>query len=221
MARPKTGARKSSKRFASKSRKSRYRYSKPFRMNISGVHYFERSFVSDITYTTDGSGESSFTANSMALSLLPNVTDFTELFDQYKILGISFNMIYKGGNVQENNVVGVPNEMPIIYTIPDVDDEGTIPFQAGLEHGKMRMHQIQKNGKLYKKFHVPPYVENTVTGLDDLVVYAANPKKSPWLDCGRADLTHGTLKMAISGKPLTDYIFRRVFTVRFLCKNTR
>lgn len=133
-------------------------------------------------------------------------------------------MIYMGGNIKENDPTALqppPDQLPVVYTVPDVGDENALTFQEVLEHSKMRMHQIQSNGKIYKKFYVPTYVENVITGLDDLITYSAEPTKSPWIETTRNDLTHGTLKMAVSGSPATTYSFKRIFTVRFLCKNVK
>lgn len=206
-------------------RRGRAMIRRPFAMNNAGVHMFKRSFTADLTFVTDPvNGETSTIANSVALNLLPNFTDFTNLFDQYKILSVGMKLIYEGGNIKENDPspLNPPvDQLPVIYTVPDIDDEGAVTFPQVLEHGKMRMHQIQTNGKVYKQFYIPPFVENSVVGLDDAVAYAAQPRKSPWIDTARNDLTHGTLKIAVSGSPNTTYRFKRVFTITLMCKNSR
>ena len=206
-------------------RKRVYRRPKPFRMNSKGVYYFTRSFTADLTFTTDEFGQTPSTMpNSVALNLLPNYSDFTNLFDQYKIIGATMNLIHEGGNVKENVEDGLTppiDQLPVLYTLPDIDDEGGINFNQVLEHGKMRMHQIQTNGKIFKKFYIPTYCENSLTGIDDLVAYAANPRKSPWLDTAQPQMTHGCLKLALSGSPNTIYRFKRIITLRIMCRQTR
>lgn len=198
-------------------------------MNKQGVHYFTTSFVADLTFTTPlNVGETQTLPISIAMSLAPNNGKYMDLFDQYKIVGADFKMIYEGGNVLQNapfpggaGNIPPPDQLPILYTVPDIDDEQPLSFQDMLTHQKMRMHQISTDGKIYKKFYIPCYTENILTGVDDVLVRKAQPKKSPWLDSDAPDITHGCLKMALSGSPNTIYRFKRIMTIRFMCKNLK
>ena len=193
-------------------------------MNKQGVHYFKRKFTADLTLATQElTGETlNSVANSVALNQLPNYTDFTNLFDQYKIIGITMDLIYEGGNVQENDPPSGSIQLPTLYVCPDLDDEGALTFSQMLEHGKTTVHSYGTGGRIKKRFYIPPYVENYIVGMDDALAYAANPKKSPWIDCKSttAAMTHGTLKMALSGSPNTSYKFKRVFTLHVMARNT-
>lgn len=168
------------------------------RVNLSGagVHYFRRRYVvANITSTTSGAGVQSNAAGAMSFSLsgLPNASEFTALFDQYKIMKVKLDFIPFGDNVNlpistmsGANALVSPGG-PLITAI-DYDDSN-VPTAASdlLQYQASRVVPVPKRLKmtLRPKFAIEVYRSTVATG------YGA---RSGWLDCANPDIPHYGVK---------------------------
>lgn len=205
-------------------RKFNMRRKRVYRANKDGTYLHTRRFTFQMTIAptvTSFSGSQAFT---FRLSDLPNSTDFTNLYDQYKILGVRGRMNYIGGNVTEN--APVPTyQLPAIYYKPDFDDIGVIDINQMLQAGnKCGTFQFGNETRTVKKISIPPYTLNSVRGIDEGGASLGNfmrPLKSPWINTASPNVEHGALKVICRGTPLVEYKFQCDFTAYVLCRHQR
>lgn len=143
----------------------------------------------------------SFTANSVA-----NVTDFTNLFDQYKIKGVKLEfrlMTNPDSTVQPSNQSASypPYLYPTLWTVIDKDDDGTITLD------QMRQHQGCKRSVLRPNQIVSRYVPYPTTlgmAYKSSISTAYINNKSTWVDCADISTPHYGIKTVIDTEGLAN-----------------
>lgn len=185
----------------------------------SNLHYFKRHLLTDnLSYTTDAFGQSSTQNFQMALNSLTNFSDFTDLFDQYKITKLVAKVRYSVGNVDDIGNIATA-EFPILYGVPDKDDSGSINIQQVNEHSGRFIKRFGDYGRMTHYLTIPTQVKNTVDGI--AFGSGSTPLRSPWIDTQDVNVPHGLLKIAVKGSPLTTYKFHIDWTVYLQCRSTR
>ena len=116
------------------------------------MHRFKRSYTTSISLVYDGATSHTTGAFVFALSDMPNYTEFTGLFDKYKITGIKAVFLPRITNVNHSDVTSTFTEVPPIYTAIDYDD-ATIPGSVtDLEqYNTFKVHWEVKPFSLYFK----------------------------------------------------------------------
>lgn len=177
----------------------------------SRVHLFRRVLRSSVTLTTNAVGTLDNSYQTVfSLNGVPNYSEFTALFDHYKM--ISFNMTYAftAGNVDNINDVTVFN-FPRVLWKPDIDDTGSVSFLQMEQSGRVRSLQLGNRSRTTFSFSVPPYIKVPMQGINtttaQLTSDAMMPRRAGWLDCANPGIQHGCVKMQLKGTPLKDYVF--------------
>lgn len=192
----------------------------PFYKNIKKSEYcFTRSWIDEVVYTTSGSGEA-FNAFEFPLSALPSISEFQNLFDQYKILNTKVTLTYKGGNVDDIANITVI-ELPTAYYAKDYDSTGAISLLNLMQYGNMKSHTYGDKANVKQSFFIPPYVRRNMGDIGGGVLVRQGPLKSPWIDMTSPDVNHGCVKWILKGTPTTSYAFQVHYKCTFLCKNVR
>ncbi len=155
-------------------------------------------------------------AFQFALSDLPGYTDFTGLFDQYRILEIMLEFI----------PVTVPfgastssTAYPSIHSIIDLDD-ANLPASVD-ELRQYGSHQVVPNQKYFRRVFTPRWPIAAYSGA--FTSYAQNDVRQ-WLDVASPGVIHYGVKTAVS--PVTTasgsfVLYNVEATYVFQCKNTR
>lgn len=120
------------------------------------------------------------------LSQLPNYTEFTNLFEQYRINGIKLDFIPKSTSFEANTSASVAI-MPRLYTIIDKDGNAQTSSETAMQqYGNARL--IRDPSKPFSIYIKKPCVQfgtaNTIT------IVGGAPKASPWLDCDNFNVQH-------------------------------
>lgn len=212
----------------------RTRMSRPMRSlnnRQMNVYRFNRSSYNgapQTSFTTDANGQffgvfigqglsSVFTSN-VVLSM-PNITEFTTLFDQYKILSYSVTFIPRFDSRDTAYGPGTVADIPTIYWVTDQDD-ATIPTTANqlMEHPKVRYARMNRPVTLTI---LHPCIADSIYSSAVVTGYAT--RKAPWIDCNSASVQHFGIKYFIQGPPNRDYtsLFDVKSETRFLVKNPR
>lgn len=150
--------------------------------------YIKRNCV--LTTTTINN---QFTGNgiSFKISDLPNVSDITNLFDYYKIVGVKLKWIYTHNSSEAGAVgYGLPN---LVYTI-DYDD-ANLPANedALLERNTTRIKRMDKPITLYLK----PKINNEIYNNGVVSGYALSKGQVPYIDTSNASVSHFGVKYGI------------------------
>ena len=193
------------------------------------VHMFKR-IVNLGTYTasiTSGSVPTITPVSkgfSFQLSDLPNVSEYTSLFDQYKITGIKLRIVPRTSMTTQGVVTGTTAMVGYgqVVTALDFDDAANpIAKDTLLEYGSAKYTASNKIHTRYFK----PKVLNAVWVNIASTGYAA--VKAPWIDQANNNLPHYGLKMWIDapensgGGSNSSISYDGYATYYFMCKNTR
>ena len=172
------------------------------------VHTFKRTFYNSAGIIVPSGSGFSFNAWTFTLNQLPNVTDFTSLYDQYKINGIKFTLIPRHTEVPMNTSVGLQ-----VMSVLDFDDDvAPTSINDLCQYGNMK----QTRGNINHSRYFRPTIRKSVD------VAGASPgyqvSKSEWLDLANTVVKHYGLKYAIEqGNVAVTYDLK--IDMYFQCKN--
>lgn len=217
---------------------------------ISAVHCFERkAFVDYRLWSTSGFGNLSSTGgygNDLAMSfnltgvvigaalnggaqtalstaVLPNSTEFTTLFDQYKIRRVKIEMRYANNNSSINSP---STSLPLFYYANDFDDAVSLTQTALQQFQGCKTTMLGTGAKEYTQHSLVPkplvqlYESAVSTGY-------SNPAKPIWIDCNDATAPHygfklcwdNAMNIAVTDTNIGQISF--IFTYIIECKNSR
>lgn len=210
------------KRRVYKNRRAR-KSAKRINRSATGLHYFKRKFVvANITASTNAVGVQTNAAGALtfALSSLPSSTDYTSLFDQYKITGVKLDFIPFGDtvNLPITSMTGSSSLIspggPLILA-PDYDD-ATTPATASLllEYQSCKVIPVPKRHRMYVR---PKFAMEVYNG-----VSSAYGARSGWLDCANSNVAHYGVKYYMNAPSVasSSFTYQVWATMYFACKNT-
>lgn len=177
-------------------------------------YYFRRNFnCADIPLNSSGVGG----ALSFSLNQLPNVTEFTQLFDQYRInkVVLKFLPVINQINVDANS-----NNMivPFFYTVIDYDD-GSAPT-SGADLQQYASCKVVSANKPFTRVVIPrtstPVYRSGVSA-----AYLSNNARQ-WIDCNYVDVPHYGVKYWGNPTYANNQIGYRVEGIMYIAfKNVR
>lgn len=128
--------------------------------DASGSYDMEILFGGAINYNLGGT--SIYTDN------LPNVAEFTNLFDQFRLRDVVVRI-----DVPMNTSNSTPLAIPLVYWTVDRDDKASVSLTSILEYERVQPHSFQQNG--YK----PLIIKLKPTPLKDVAGYGVGTGYSP------------------------------------------
>jgi len=153
----------------------------------SKIHNFKRTFI-DAPFNI-GPGAPTAEGRDFRLNQLPNYSEFTELFDQYRICGVKITL--KPGN--DNSGLRQSSQLPVntfsFWSVIDRNDI-TAPTSVNemLEYQNVKRHNLIRGMKHY-------FCPNILTDTG-ATIYATNtPKYKQWIDTTLDDVPHLGLKL--------------------------
>lgn len=182
------------------------------------VHRFKRSYYKEGALASDP-GSDQFGGFTYSLNSLPNYTDFTTLFDQYRVDKIRVTF-YPRQNVT-NGTFPSPTTDTVqscqVFSVVDLDD-GNAPTSLNdvLQYQNLKTTRgLQVHSRTFK-----PGVEIAQTNNGTLA--GSMVKMSPWLDCTVASVWHNGLKVVLQNTggfaPIT---YDMKVDMWISCKNVR
>lgn len=145
---------------------------------------------------------------------MADVTEFTNLFDRYRIAGYKLTFIPTWNNA---DVTAGTARLPTFHYTYDIDS-AQIPsnFNDIVERTNVKSFQITKPFSMYVR---NPGVDISAYG--GVSSGYAVVKRSPWLDCSNANILHYGFKWAILGYTGTPINFDLKITWYLRFKNVR
>lgn len=184
----------------------------------STVHRFKRSFYKEGALASDPTNDQ-FGGFVYSLQNLPSYTDFTTLFDQYRIDKIRVTF-YPRQNVTNGTFPSPTNDTVQscqVFSVVDYDD-GTAPTALDqlLQYQNLKTTRgLQVHSRTFK-----PGVEIAQTNNGTLA--GSMVKKSPWLDATNALVWHNAIKVCLQNTggfaPIT---YDMKVDMWISCKNVR
>lgn len=161
-------------------------------------------------------------AFTYSLNNVIDVSDFTGLYDQYRIAGIKIKIT----PLYNVNTTGANNVIPQLVVSRDLDDVAvpTSDTQDLLQRPQTKVLQLNKPVQLYCKPRV--LVQQSGTGAD-LVQFSSNTYKSIYVDMAYPSVVLPTYKFWLRniylGQPIQNFGYNmRVDTcIYFQCKNVK
>lgn len=153
-------------------------------------------------------------ADPVAGIVMPSSSEFTTLFDQYKILSytVEFHPRYNG-----TDFAYTPNNgIPTIYWIYDQDDVALLTQAALMEHQYVRSARLTKPIRITVKY---PCVAAEV--YQSAVTTGYQTRKAPWIDCNSSTVPHYGIKYMVQGQPNSSVIMDIRVKWRLALKNPR
>lgn len=190
------------------------------------VHIFKRStYLGNITASISALGVPTPVGNAYAFSLsqLPNVSDFTNLFDQYKITGAKLQITpaTSEGILSPLSGTAQPLGFSRVHSVIDYDDTSAPTSEDQLlEYGS---HKSTAPFQTHTRF-IKPKVLQEVYRSTLGTAYA--PKSGQYLDVAYPDIPHYGMKVWVSA-PNTNpgtaqsITYKVYLTLYITCKNVR
>lgn len=164
-------------------------------------------------------------AQTFTLSQLPNATEFTQLYDQYKITGIKFEII---PTYNVNAVAQVTDDtasnlylIPTVHTVLDFDDHQA---PANLEELMQYQNLKTTRGNVIHKRYWKPKAIAVLQNTTGTPLEFARGLSNEWIDCGNPNVLHYGLKWAImphTSAPDTIVKYDVKVTYYMIFKNVR
>lgn len=151
-------------------------------------------------------------AISFQLSDLPNYTQLTNLYDQYRILAVKCEFVPRTPPVQYYGVSAISSSAPTLYTAIDLDDVTTPTANSLLSHESVKFHGAftpMSTGKYVRWLRPACATEMYQTG--GFGGYGA--KTGQWIDTTSSSVQHYGIKWWIATVATTPaYYYDVVFT---------
>lgn len=193
--------------------------SKSLISRVPKIHYFKRTFVDSVALS-----DSFFLApvgslgmtNSFTIDQLPNVTDFTSLYEEYKLCGIKRKFVYDRNSAESSATGGI---IPNLVTVNDWRDGSDLGSEnAALEYKSFKVSRLDKPVSRYYKPAIAVGEANGGTG-NNFIKFGA------WLTTAQTDSPHFGLKWGITTNANTTVIHigdLKVYTTVYLaCRNPK
>lgn len=179
-------------------------------------HFFTRyGFSKSITLGMDANGQRFGSVYSMGFQSLywnptggqidmANYSEFSALFDQYKVHSYTFEIIprFDNANILLSTANTVADFLPTIYWFFDTDD-ATVPSDSTevMQRPHLRRALLKKPISITVKY---PCVAASMYNTAITTGYSS--KRSPWIDINSPAVPHYGLKLFIQGRANTEYV---------------
>lgn len=175
-----------------------------------GIHYFKRTTAGTTlthTYPVAGTG----IQEVFKLSDCPNVTEFSNLFDQYMITKIVMKL-YPASNVAHS---GTTNQIATLRVGCDPDG-GSDTANTELAQRKHTDLYLDRNRSFV--IYNPSILKEVYRSVSTTTY---EPKTKCWVDMATTDVPHYSLNFDWVYNPVTDPSVKVEYTYYFKCKGVR
>lgn len=160
------------------------------------VQYFKRSVYLSGHILTSVTSDT-FTNQFFSLSSVPNYTEFTNLYDQYRINGVKVTLLPRGNTAEITASSGASTvfqgQSTGVFSVIDYDDTAVLSsIQQACEYQNMKMTRATQQHSRYLKprFNLLS-ITNQGTGAT-----GASQNTRGWLDCDYINVPHYGVKWA-------------------------
>lgn len=214
------------RRMANKRRWKKARTSKRTNKIRRQVHLFKRSYyAADVktAITAAGIAQPASLVQAFTLNQLPNFTEFTNLYDQYKITGVKIKLtpaLSEGINSPLFNTTSSLGFSPV-NSVVDYDDFTALTSESqAMEYGSLKQTAPFKSHVRYIK---PKCLQQIyISSIDN----ANRPISNQWISTADPDVPHLGIKYWISAPNVPagnagSMLYKMYVTMYFACKNVK
>jgi len=180
------------------------------------IHQFKRTFLKG-TWTLNNLTDT-FVAYTFKLSDLPNYTEFTNLFDRFRIVKVAVHLIPQWTNNDLNPVTSMEKVNPAIYSVVDTtEDAAPTALTEMYEYSNLK---ITRGGRIHTRYFSPAVLTNAFEGV---AATAYIPKWKQWITTDDYATPHYAIKLA-GDKTQTssnNFTVRVMMSYYIQCKNVK
>ena len=176
------------------------------------VQYFTRSKYIPGAFAA-AAGATNYDAAVARLVDVPSYTDFTNLYDQYKIISVKFAYLPRG-NQADLGTSG--SQITRLFSVLDYDDS-VVPTSIDqlCEYQNLKM---TNTSKAHVRSFQPRYIREIDTGLG---ATGKEVVRGGWIDCTNNNVTHRGIKLALQGPVVGTITYDLMITYKLAFKNVR
>lgn len=179
------------------------------------IYYFKRYISNPETITGNAVHAPYLAGYSFNLGQLPNVGEFTALFDQYRITYIQVKFFLK---IDPGAQTAATASYPRIFYCRDYDDDVLPPSLNVLrEHNRTSVRVLHPNRAVTVGFK--PAIADLIYSSPTSSAYS--PQWKQWIDCNNSAVPHYGLKWAIDDFTNTNYRLSTEVRYWFQCRGMR
>jgi len=124
---------------------------------------------------------------------MPQVSEFANLFDQYRIKYVDFEIIFSNN---ESGVSQPSNILPVVHVMDDYDSTGAQTLTDYQQHPELRTYQFGKEYSIRHRLY--PKCKSDVLTNNYLTAAASNMISSPWIRTDASDIMHFGTRMYLN-----------------------
>lgn len=129
------------------------------------------------------------------LNACQEYSDFTQLFDRYKITGVKLKFMYQANSIS-NNTFGSPSApMPLLTYAFDADDAVAPPSRTSVQVKQYAREKLLNGNRPFSVYY-KPRISKLV--YNNALASAYTSSKPEWIDCGNVSVPHYGIKMWIN-----------------------
>lgn len=165
------------------------------------IQYFKRSAYFS-GWAANNTTADNFLVTFATLNSVPNASDFTTLYDQFRINGVKFTLIPRGNQSDIGTASGTVAQSVGVFSVIDYDDSNALTsLGQALQYQNMKMTRSHQIHSRYFKPRIMTSADAT-TG----IVMANNTRG--WLDVATgADVKHLGIKYVLQQSPNSSQQF--------------
>lgn len=135
-----------------------------------------------------------FDGTSIYQDSLPNLTEFTNLFDQWRLKSVVVRVDVPMGN---SNSFQTPIVYPDIFYIADYDDTGSATLTDIAQYPQMQIHNFNRDGYTPLMFKLSPKPLRDIAGAGISTSYGPM-SYAPWIRTANMITPHYGVKLAFN-----------------------
>lgn len=159
------------------------------------VHYFKRTDYNSGFVVANSTGDV-FASYAIQLAQIPDVGDFTSLYDQYQIKMVKWTLIPRGTSSDVGTGTTTAQSMGVFSAI-DYDDN-TVPTSID-ELAQYQNMKMTRSVQMHKRVFRPRIRLAGISAAGTVV--NTNPTRGVWCDCNNTTIPHYGLKYALQQLP--------------------
>lgn len=175
------------------------------------VHHFKRT---DTASTLTGSITDAFGGMAFTFNDIPNNTEFTNLFDQYRINKVVLKWVPLANSANAGT-----QSTTLFYSVLDYTDD-TVPTteQQLVEYASLKITQgLRQHTRIFT-----PTTLDSLTDDTGAATYSGNPKIKQWISTSSPNVPHYGVKYLRPAQPTGQLVnYKLIKTFYFSCRSVK
>lgn len=179
------------------------------------TYNFKRSFYVS-NWISSTSAADTTAGYSFTLAGLPNASEFTSLYDQYRINAVKLRLMPRGNSSELNSATG--GGICSLFSVIDYDDAAA-PTGGVNQMVQYQSLKVTRSDKEHVRYFKPRINVGAINSVAGGVQNKMNTRG--WIDCDVSTTEHYGLKFVLERTPTGTCIYDAIVTLYMAFKNVR